>query len=608
MSFNASVNLGTVGFGITGGTVSISGCTVSNCASGTSIVTGQSVSSFPKTITGIPDNVVSLLVRVDSGDCANTSQCIAISGIQAPIPTQTPYPTATTAPNNPTATPVPPTATAVPPTATAVVPTPTPTTVLYYYTLTRCDTNEVFYSTQYESGTFDSGDRVEGATGVYYVISGSATTDPQPGGNKIQVTNTNLTGCPENAGGGGGTTTRTQQIFAWSTASGPTLNEIKTDACGKYPYQLPEGYTSLGTAYVNETSITPGTIYQLYTSNTGGTTVNGGNKYYSVLYTNAGNTFQYVAYITTGGEIMDWTACTASPTSAPSPTTPPSPTPLTYYVPLYYSATSPEGACGSTTLVNGYYDGSSLGVGKYLYTNNNLNVGLPNGWYWYDTETVYQVSDSVSEGQIVQIIACGTGGGTGGGGSMYDCLGGVCIETVSGSYDTLIECQNSGCGAGSGGCFIEGTLVTMADGTQKPIEELIAGDIIKSYNIDTLPLYSDDNTVLNTWSAENIDGVTSTATVVANTADVSNGVFIINDSLMTTGRHRHLIKRDGVWSFIEAYQVVVGDIMLDIDNNEVEVTSKTTDKADYTIYKLDVENLDVFYANNILTHNQKVSD
>jgi hypothetical protein len=615
MSFNASVNLGTVGFGITGGTVSISGCTVSDCSAGTSIVTGQTVTSFPKTITGIPDGTRYLRVQVDNGTCIGTVQCISISNIPAPtatpIPTATPGPTAVVATATPTPSPSP---------SPTPSPTPGPTATVYtYYKLRPCeyqgqagytDGNYDVWSVGYTTTPYSSGNRVEGNTGYYYVVVGSTTTDP--GGNKFSTTLVvGESGCPAVAPP---PTLRTAQIFAWSTASGPTLNDIKTAACGKMPYQLPEGYVSLGTAYISDpsiTAVTPSTIYTLYDANSGGNIVNGGNKYYAVLYTSGGSVFQYVAYITTAGEIQDWTLCGSSPTSAPSPTQAPSPTPLTWYVPLYYSAVSPEGACGSTTLVNGYFDGSqnsTLTVGEYLYTNNNLNVGLPNGWYWYDTETVYQVNDSVSEGQIVQILACATGGGTGGGGTMYDCLGGVCVETVSGTYSSLSACQISGCESGSGGCFIEGTLVTMADGTQKPIEELVSGDVLMSYNIDTLPLYSDDNTVLNTWTANDLTGVEATATVIANTADTSHGVFVINGTLKTTGRHRHLIKRDGVWSFIEAHQVVVGDIMLDIDNNEVEVISKTTDKADYTIYKLDVEDLDVFYANNILTHNVKNTD
>lgn len=92
MPFNATVNLGTVGSDITGQTVSISGCTGTSCGSGcTSLATSQAVSSFPKIITGIPDNVVSLFIRVDGGPCVGTTQCIAVTQVSTtPTPTLTP--------------------------------------------------------------------------------------------------------------------------------------------------------------------------------------------------------------------------------------------------------------------------------------------------------------------------------------------------------------------------------------------------------------------------------------------------------------------------------------------------------------------------------------
>jgi hypothetical protein len=87
------------------------------------LVTTQAVSSFPKTITGIPDGTVSLFVKVDTGDCTGTSQCITISGIPGATATPTSTPTSTTV--DPTITPT--TTTTINPTIT---PTPTITTTL----------------------------------------------------------------------------------------------------------------------------------------------------------------------------------------------------------------------------------------------------------------------------------------------------------------------------------------------------------------------------------------------------------------------------------------------------------------------------------------------
>jgi hypothetical protein len=243
-----------------------------------------------------------------------------------PTPTKTPTPTPTKT-ITPTPTPI-----SVTPTPTPNGPTPTPTltltitpTVYTYFKLRPCDyqgysgyTNGDYdvWSTGYVNGsTFSSGNRVEGSTDYFYVVVGSTTTDP--GGTKYSVTSTGLTGCPESAPE---IVYRTAKVFAWSTSSGPTLSDIKTAVCGKYPYQLPEGYSALSqngstSLYVSDpsiTSVTPSTLYTLYDANIGGSVVNGGNKYYAILIFGGGSVFQYVAYITTDGEIQDWSPCSSS--------------------------------------------------------------------------------------------------------------------------------------------------------------------------------------------------------------------------------------------------------------------------------------------------------
>lgn len=46
----------------------------------------------------------------------------------------------------------------------------------------------------------------------------------------------------------------------------------------------------------------------------------------------------------------------------------------------------------------------------------------------------------------------GSGGGSGGGGGVntYDCVNGNCVATVGGAYNSLVECQQSGCAGGGG--------------------------------------------------------------------------------------------------------------------------------------------------------------
>jgi len=188
----------------------------------------------------------------------------------------------------------------------------------------------------------------------------------------------------------------------------------------------------------------------------------------------------------------------------------------------------------------------------------------------------------------------------------YDCASGTCtqVQGTGGQYISLSACQS----ACVNPCFIEGTNITLADGSQVLIETLQVGDVLKSFAIDTLPLYSDDETVLTTWSTESLTGTSSTASITSITPTQVSEIVVINDLLKTTPNHKHLVKHDGVWSFVSAYNVVVGDIMLDVNNNEVAITSVEIQEVEKTVYKMDVETLDVFYAENMLTHNVKPID
>jgi hypothetical protein len=192
----------------------------------------------------------------------------------------------------------------------------------------------------------------------------------------------------------------------------------------------------------------------------------------------------------------------------------------------------------------------------------------------------------------------------------YDCDevdGCYAVEGTGGTYSNLSACQDD-CIISPPPCFIEGTSITMSDGTTKLIEELVVGDTLMSFNIEGLPLDSDTNEVLSTWNTNEIVGNLSQTTIVNIVAKPSDKTILINNLLRTTEYHRHLIKRSSGWSFIQAKDVLAGQFLLDINNNEIEVTSVDTIEETVTIYKMDVESLDVFYAENILTHNLKNPD
>lgn len=77
-----------------------------------------------------------------------------------------------------------------PTTSTPVTPEPIK---LVYYKIFRCDTEEYLETGPIPEGSFSSGDRVEGATNVFYVVAGSSSESF--GYQNVMVTKTDQMGC-----------------------------------------------------------------------------------------------------------------------------------------------------------------------------------------------------------------------------------------------------------------------------------------------------------------------------------------------------------------------------------------------------------------------------
>ena len=95
MSFSSIINLGAVSPAIT--SVKLTACTNSSCTGG-SVITGYDnvlVSTFPRTISGIPDGTTHIKLEA-LNVCDNVTQCVFLLGVPGeptPTPTTTPTPT-----------------------------------------------------------------------------------------------------------------------------------------------------------------------------------------------------------------------------------------------------------------------------------------------------------------------------------------------------------------------------------------------------------------------------------------------------------------------------------------------------------------------------------
>lgn len=200
-------------------------------------------------------------------------------------------------------------------------------------------------------------------------------------------------------------------------------------------------------------------------------------------------------------------------------------------------------------------------------------------------------------------------------GDVYDLTGSFYVDTnpytiiaISSDLPETTIAQLTECPGGSGGggkCLLAGTMITLADGTQKAIETIAIGDELKSMVIGDMP-NSDDFEVLKLWSQAN-PTLSNTVTVVQdNVMSTVNSVLSFNNGRLTSSKdHLHLIKRSGNWMLLKASSVVVGDMLIDQNGSEIAITVIEELTGTFNVYKLDVEVSDTYIAGGIITHNNK---
>jgi hypothetical protein len=152
------------------------------------------------------------------------------------------------------------------------------------------------------------------------------------------------------------------------------------------------------------------------------------------------------------------------------------------------------------------------------------------------------------------------------------------------------------------GCLVADTLITLSNGTTKLIQDIQVGDVLKSLDVAGMPLAPDQ---WYHWSSDILDYINSTSTVIGVSIHEFDSVININNGkLIATYTHNHVVKQNDVWYIRTTFELNVGDVLLDIDNNEFEITSLVVVNAPITVYDIDVNNSNLYFANDTLTHNK----
>lgn len=143
-------------------------------------------------------------------------------------------------------------------------------------------------------------------------------------------------------------------------------------------------------------------------------------------------------------------------------------------------------------------------------------------------------------------------------------------------------------GAGSA-CFIPETLITMADGSEKKIEDIELGDVVKSE--------------IGESTVEGIDIHIRKETVYS--INDSGHFVTANHPFKTTEGWKAIDPKGSMKDHgVEADRLIVGDTILTLDGEERATTIEAGNDVT-KVYNLRLDNEHVYYANGYLVHNEK---
>ena len=174
-------------------------------------------------------------------------------------------------------------------------------------------------------------------------------------------------------------------------------------------------------------------------------------------------------------------------------------------------------------------------------------------------------------------------------------------------------------------CFLPETLVRMADGSDKKIEDLYVGDEVLSIKLEGLP---DEDLGYSAWkefTMLSVDDMTTMETATAKIEkifyDYMDGYWDINNGLIkVTSEHDfwtfadHLFGPRWEWNtplelsgHFGTSQNKTPYYLMDTDGKKIEIESIEYIDGEVEVINIDVEPLDIYFAGGVLVHNKGAS-
>jgi hypothetical protein len=172
-------------------------------------------------------------------------------------------------------------------------------------------------------------------------------------------------------------------------------------------------------------------------------------------------------------------------------------------------------------------------------------------------------------------------------------------------------------------CFTPDTKLTLADGTQKKIEDLSIGDELLSMKMPNAkteeehPIIASEVAYADYCITELGETEVVSAEIINMFFDFADSYFVINGDIKTTGEHPFFIKipegfyletkgqnSEEFWAWEYVRNLKIGQIMYDKDMNEVSIDTIEEIEDEIEIVNIDVDGNNTYFAEGVLVHNK----
>ena len=150
-------------------------------------------------------------------------------------------------------------------------------------------------------------------------------------------------------------------------------------------------------------------------------------------------------------------------------------------------------------------------------------------------------------------------------------------------------------------CFLEGTKISLPNKQYSNIEDLTLDDKVLTYNIVGLSELK-DKTKISEWSSDDMKGSFSESGIRNIWINPTDSYLIINNKLRITNHHLIHFKRNNIYYFNFAEQLLLGDELLTDEEVYEPIVSIDTVNDTINVYNFELDKDQTYFADNYLVH------